>query len=82
VPFSYSEAAVALIIDRVRQTESGGRVVDALLTHTVLPTISRHVFAERLEGRSIGPVHLDVDDAGFVYDFGFQAQTREIFRSF
>jgi type VI secretion system protein VasG len=75
VPFSYSNAVVALIIDRVRQSDSGARVVDALLSHTVLPTVSRHAFTEQLEGRTIGPIRLDVGSDGFVYDFGDHARS-------
>jgi type VI secretion system protein VasG len=74
VPFSYSDAVVELIIERAKLSDAGGRVVDALLTHTVLPTMSRHVFTEQLEGRSIGPIRLDVADHQFVYDFGAPAE--------
>jgi type VI secretion system protein VasG len=74
VPFSYSDAVVGLIIERAKLSDAGGRVVDALLTHTVLPTMSRHVFTEQLEGRSIGPIRLDVADHQFVYDFGAPAE--------
>jgi type VI secretion system protein VasG len=72
VDFSHSEAAVRLIIERVGQIEeAGGRAIDGLLTHTILPMMSRRVFSEQLEGRSIGPIRLDADAdaADFVYEF-------------
>jgi type VI secretion system protein VasG len=67
--FACSDAAIRLIVERARQSESGGRVVQALLTNAVLPAISRHVFAQQLEGRSFAGVHVDARGGEFVFDF-------------
>ena len=77
VPFSCSNAAIQLIIDRARQSESGGRIVEAMLTHTVLPAISRRVFTERLHGRAFGAVHLDVESGEFSFAFAAQAASTD-----
>jgi type VI secretion system protein VasG len=40
VPFTYEEDVVDLIRSRCTELESGGRMIDSILTNTVLPTIS------------------------------------------
>jgi type VI secretion system protein VasG len=69
VPLTYDEAVVKLITERCAEVESGARVVDAILTNTVLPTISREMLNRTLEGRSIERVAVGVGDAGFSYSF-------------
>jgi type VI secretion system protein VasG len=59
VVFTYEDAAVALLGQRCTQLESGGRMVDAVLTQTVLPHISREILLrlsapEKLTGVTIG----------------------------
>jgi type VI secretion system protein VasG len=39
VPFTYDEAVVKLIASRCTEPESGGRMIDAILTNTMLPAI-------------------------------------------
>src|SRR5690606_35203921 len=41
VPFTYSEDVVNLVRSRCIEIESGGRMIDAILTNTLLPAISR-----------------------------------------
>ena len=41
IPFAYDDEAVELIVSRCTEVESGGRMIDAILTNTVLPAISR-----------------------------------------
>jgi ATP-dependent Clp protease ATP-binding subunit ClpA len=43
VPFSYDDEVVKLMVSRCTELESGGRMVDAILTNTVLPAISAGV---------------------------------------
>jgi len=69
IPFEYDEAVVDLIVSRCTEVESGARMVDAILTHTMLPEIST-VFLNRLvEGQEIKKVHIGVEDAEFRYSF-------------
>ena len=43
---------VDLIASRCTELESGGRMVDAILTQTLLPEISRELLTRLMEGRS------------------------------
>ncbi|WP_020506187.1 type VI secretion system ATPase TssH [Lamprocystis purpurea] len=66
---SYNEAAVDLIAKRCAEVESGARVVDAILTNTVLPAISREILNRTMEGKAILRIAIGVADSGFTYDF-------------
>lgn len=54
---------------RCTEVESGGRMIDAILTNTLLPELSRQVLNRRLEGRSLGRVRVTGGAGGFAYDF-------------
>ena len=64
---SYDESVVALITKRCAEVESGARVVDAILTNTVLPAISREFLNRHLCGKVLTSVMIGVKDAGFSY---------------
>jgi type VI secretion system protein VasG len=44
-------------------------VVDAILTNTVLPAISRELLNRTMEGKTIERVSVGVDESGFTYEF-------------
>ncbi|MDQ3059967.1 MAG: type VI secretion system ATPase TssH [Pseudomonadota bacterium] len=69
IPFSYDDSVVRLIASRCNELESGARVVDAILTNTVLPTISEEFLTRILQGRRVLGVHVNVTDAEFQYGF-------------
>jgi len=69
VPFEYSDAVVDLIVDRCQELESGWRMIDAIVTNTMLPDISAEFLRRMMEGRSIDKVSIDVTDNAFTYAF-------------
>ena len=69
VPFEYTEAVVDQVVARCQDPESGGRVIDAILTNTVLPTISVEYLQRLAAGGEIKRVALDVRDSDFTYAF-------------
>jgi type VI secretion system protein VasG len=44
-------------------------MVDAILTNTLLPTLSGEFLTRMMEGRSAAGVHIGVEGGAFVYDF-------------
>ena len=70
VPFAYAPPVVELIRKRCTEVESGGRMIDAILTNTVLPTISREFLVRLKDGTPITSVQVDVEDGTFVCAFG------------
>jgi type VI secretion system protein VasG len=69
IPFTYDDAVVELVNSRCTEVESGARMVDAILSHTLLPEISGEILSRMLEGKSLERIHVGVKDAGFAYSF-------------
>jgi len=69
VPFTYGDDVVKLVVSRCNEVESGGRVIDALLTNTVLPRISHEYLTRLAEGRALEQVALSVVDGDLSYAF-------------
>jgi type VI secretion system protein VasG len=69
VPFTYDDAVIQLIASRCTELESGGRMIDAILTNTVLPKISQEFLERMVEGKTIARVHVSVADGDFKYGF-------------
>jgi type VI secretion system protein VasG len=69
VPFTYDDAVVKLIASRCTEMESGGRMIDAILTNTMLPSISQEFLKRMMDGQPIARVAVDVADGDFRYAF-------------
>ena len=70
IPFTYDDAVVDLIASRCTEPESGGRMIDAILTNTMLPDISAMFLNRMLAGDPPTRVLVGVDADGFTYDLG------------
>ena len=69
VPFTYTDAVVELIGSRCTEPESGGRMIDAILTNSMLPAISAAFLERMLEGKPVTAVRVDVENGDFSYAF-------------
>ncbi len=69
IAFSYDEAVVELIASRCTELESGGRMVDAILTQTLLPEISRELLTRLMEGAPARKVEVVLKDGAFAYNY-------------
>jgi type VI secretion system protein VasG len=69
MPFTYDDEAVKLIVSRCTEVESGGRMIDAILTNTVLPAISHEFLKRTMAGESLKGVQLGVANGNFDYRF-------------
>ena len=69
LPFVFDDAVVKLIVDRCTELESGGRMIDAILTNTLLPSISREMLNRMMAGSTIAKVRVGVENGEFSYDF-------------
>ncbi|KAB5620484.1 type VI secretion system ATPase TssH [Pseudomonas putida] len=69
VGFAYDDAVVDLIVSRCTETESGGRMIDAILTNGLLPDMSREFLTRLLEGKPLASVSIGARDNELHYDF-------------
>ena len=69
VPFTYDDEVIKLIASRCTELESGGRMIDAILTNTLLPKISEEFLIRMMEGKPIDRVHISVQEGEFGYGF-------------
>ena len=69
IPFDYSDEVVRLVVSRCTESESGGRMIDAILTNTMLPDISKEFLNRMMEGTLVARVQVGVKDGEFQYQF-------------
>lgn len=69
LPFVFDDSVVKLIVDRCTELESGGRMIDAILTNTLLPSISREMLNRMMSGDAIARVRVGVENGEFSYHF-------------
>ncbi|RNF35912.1 type VI secretion system ATPase TssH [Paracoccus methylarcula] len=63
------DGAMQVIKDRCTEIESGGRMIDAILTNTLMPELSRRILGYRLEGKELRKVVVNGGEGGFEYMF-------------
>jgi type VI secretion system protein VasG len=69
VPLAFDDKVIDLIASRCTEVESGGRMVDAIVTQTLLPAMSGEFLKRLMEGRPVSRVDVTVDNGDFAYKF-------------
>ncbi len=69
IAFSYDEAVVGLIVSRCNEVASGGRIIDAILTNTMLPELSVELLSRQMNGEAVKAIAVGVNDSKFEYRF-------------
>ncbi len=69
IELAYTDDVTKLISARCTEPESGGRMIDAILTNTLLPQISQGVLQGMVEGKPVKRVDVTVRDNEFQYAF-------------
>jgi type VI secretion system protein VasG len=65
--FAADEAAVAHIVSLCNDPDSGGRVIDNIITNTILPALSREILKRSLAREPIKHVEVSAAAGEFVY---------------
>lgn len=63
------DGVMDMVKARCTEIESGGRMIDAILTNTLLPELSRGVLNRSLEGKKMAKVTVGASPEGFTYSF-------------
>ncbi|MFO0835540.1 MAG: type VI secretion system ATPase TssH [Phycisphaerales bacterium] len=69
VPFEFDPGVLDAIVARCTERESGGRMIDKILTNSILPRLSNEFLSRLAEGRAVARVKITVQDGDFAYLF-------------
>ncbi len=69
VELTWDAAVLKHIGDRCTAIETGGRMVDALITNTLLPELSQEVLSRLLQNRPMLTARIAITDGRFAYEF-------------
>ena len=65
----YGDEVIGAIVDQCRDPDSGGRMIDNIITNSILPDLSRQVLGRMVAGQPMQDVAIRAADQGFTYDF-------------
>ncbi|MGL6020470.1 MAG: type VI secretion system ATPase TssH [Gibbsiella quercinecans] len=66
---TFDDAVVQQIVSRCTEVESGGRMIDAILTNTLLPQISHTLLAASANDQRYRTLHITMQGNEFAYQF-------------
>ncbi|WP_372375558.1 type VI secretion system ATPase TssH [Xanthomonas axonopodis pv. cajani] len=69
IPFEYDESVVELVVSRCTESESGGRMIDAILTNSMLPEISRKFLRGVVDRERTERLDIRAEESALVYSF-------------
>lgn len=69
IPFTYGDDSVELIVKRCNNAEAGGRIIDSILTNTVLPKVSIEYLTRMSQGNELKGISLGAAEGDFTYSF-------------
>jgi type VI secretion system protein VasG len=66
--FDYSDAVVEHIVSQCNDPDTGGRMIDNIVTNTLLPELARQFLNRSLEKQEVTSAKVDVKDGKFAYE--------------
>ena len=70
IAFEYGDDVVKFIVSRCTDADSGGRMIDNILTNTMLPEMSIKLLEKQMSGDKIKVIKVKAGDGKFEYEFG------------
>ncbi len=70
IAFTYSEDVVDFIVSRCNEVASGGRLIDNILTNSMLPEVSIALLNRQMNSEEVKEIAVSVAGDGFDYKFG------------
>ncbi|WP_370638434.1 hypothetical protein [Aurantimonas sp. VKM B-3413] len=65
---TFDEAVVDHIVSRCSDPDSGGRMIDNIVTNALLPDLSRRFLTKLLAGEAVVSAHVRIDGGDFAYE--------------
>ncbi len=69
IPFTFDESVPELIATRCTELERGARMVEALITNSMLPEIGQEMLARMMDGKPLKRVHIGAAEGNFSYSY-------------
>ena len=69
IELRYGEEVVGHIVSRCDEAASGGRMIDAILTGTMLPDMSVALLQRQIDGEEVASITVTAGEGGFAYAF-------------
>ena len=66
---TYDQSVVDHIVSRCTELASGGRMIDAILTNSMLPMISTGLLGRMAEGVPVESIAVAVEKSELIYEF-------------
>ncbi|WP_298360874.1 type VI secretion system ATPase TssH [uncultured Litoreibacter sp.] len=66
---TYSDEVLAHIVEQCRDPDSGGRMIDNIITNSILPDLSRQVLGRMVSGDEMSGVEIVMKDGTYHYEF-------------
>jgi type VI secretion system protein VasG len=67
---SYGDDVIDYVVSRCNEVASGGRLIDNILTNSMLPELSIELLNRQMNGDEIKTIGVKVEGDGFAYSFG------------
>jgi type VI secretion system protein VasG len=67
--FSYDDAVVEHIVSRCNDPDSGGRMIDNIITNTLLPELSREFLRKSLAKEEVKQTRVSIVNNNFAYSW-------------
>jgi len=68
--FECGDDVIKFIVERCTDADSGGRMIDNILTNTMLPEMSIKLLEKQMSGDKIKTIKVKAGDGKFEYEFG------------
>lgn len=65
--FGYDDAVVEHIVSRCNDPDSGGRMIDNIITNTLLPTLAREFLSRSLAKETVKEARVSIENDNFAY---------------
>jgi type VI secretion system protein VasG len=69
IALDFGPDVVDMIVSRCNEVASGGRMIDAILTNTMLPEMSIALLERQMTGTEVARIVVRAGEGGFTYDF-------------
>ncbi|WP_068079645.1 type VI secretion system ATPase TssH [Novosphingobium rosa] len=69
IALTFTASVVDLIVSRCNEVASGGRMIDAILTNTLLPEMSIQLLERQMRGEEVSGIEVSAGPDGFHYAF-------------